>query len=48
MKKTIKEAKTTKGAHTFKNHAHAYNVEILNSFNEELQLKNSKLTIKIN
>ena len=44
--KTIKKAKTTKRVllktHAFKNHAHTYNIEILNSFYLELQLTNSE------
>ena len=32
-----KTAKITKRVHSFKNHAHSYNVEILNSSNAELQ-----------
>ena len=40
-------AKITKRSHSFKGYAGSYNVEILNSFNPELQLKDTKSTIKI-
>ena len=36
----------TKRAHTFKGFASSYNVEILNSFNRELQLKDTESAIK--
>ena len=36
----------TKRAHTFKGFATSYNVEILNSFNRELQLKDTESAIK--
>ena len=45
-KKSRKKAKITKRAQPFKNYAHSYNVEILNSFNPELHLKNTELAIK--
>ena len=35
--KTTKKAKITKQAHAFKNYAHTYNVEILNSFYPKLK-----------
>ena len=38
--KDNKKAKITKRAHAFKNYAHAYDVEILNFFNPELELEN--------
>ena len=38
--------KMTKRAHTFKGFASSYNVEILNSFNRELQLKDTESAIK--
>ena len=41
-----KNIKITKQAHAFKNYALSYNVEILNSFNPGLQLKNTEPTIK--
>ena len=44
--KTIKNAKIVKQAHAFKNYAHTDNVEMLNSFNLELQLKNAEFSIK--
>ena len=43
MKKNIK---ITKQEHAFKGYASTYNVEILNSFNPELQLKDTESTIK--
>ena len=36
-----KNVKTTKQAHAFKGYASPYNVEILNSFNPELQVKDN-------
>ena len=36
----------TKQEHTFKGYASTYKVEILNSFNPELQLKDTELAIK--
>ena len=41
-----KKKKTTKWAHAFKAFASSYNVEILNSFNPELKLKDSESSIK--
>ena len=41
-----KNIKITKREHAFKGYASTYNVEILNSFNPELQLKNFMSTIK--
>ena len=38
--------KITKEAHAFKGNVISYNVEILNSFTSELQLKNHEPTIK--
>ena len=38
--------KIKKGEHAFKDYASTYNVDILNSFNPELQLKDAKSTIK--
>ena len=38
--------KIKKTAHAFKVYASSYNVEILNSFNPELQLKDTENTIK--
>ena len=43
MKKKIK---ITKRIHTFKGYARFYNVEILNSFNPELYIKDTESTIK--
>ena len=42
-----KNVKIIKLAHAFKGYASSYNVEILNSFNPELQLKDTESTIKI-
>ena len=41
-----KNTKTTKREHAFKGYANTYNVEILNSFNPELQLKDTESAIK--
>ena len=41
-----KHVKTTKRAHAFKDYGKSYNVEILNSFNPELQLKDTESAIK--
>ena len=41
-----KNIKITKWAHAFKGFASSYNVEILNSFNPELKLKDSESSIK--
>ena len=38
--------KITKGAHALKGYASSYNAEILNSFNPELQLKDTESAIK--
>ena len=43
-----KNMKTTKREHAFKGFASSYNVEILNSFNLELQLKILNLQLKLN
>ena len=43
-----KNTKTTKREHAFKGYANTYNVEILNSFNPELQLKVTESAIKSN
>ena len=40
------KSKIIKRAHAFKNCAHTYTVEILNSFNPELQLKITEFAIK--
>ena len=44
----LKKGKIIKRAHDFKNHAHTYahTVEISNSFNPELQLKNTEFASK--
>ena len=42
-----KNTKTTKREHAFKGYANTYNVEILNSFNPELQLKDAESPIKV-
>ena len=41
-----KNAKITKPAHAFKGYACFYNVEILNSFMSELQLKDTESAVK--
>ena len=41
-----KNANITKWAHAFKGYASSYNAEILNSFNPELQLKDTESAIK--
>ena len=41
-----KTEKITKRAHTFKGYASSYNVEVLNSFDPELQLKYTESAIK--
>ena len=42
----MKNAKLTKWANVFKNHAHTCNVEILNSFNPDLQPRITEFVIK--
>ena len=42
------KVKIRKEAHAFKGFASSYDVEILNSFNPELQLKDTEFLIKIN
>ena len=42
-----KKAKITKQAPAFKNYGHTYNVKTQNSFNPELQLRNTEFGIKI-
>ena len=46
FKRKKKNVKLTKRAHTFKGYTSNYNVAILNSFNPELQLKDTKHAIK--
>ena len=41
-----KNIKTAKREHVFKDYASTYNVEILNSFNPELQINNTESAIK--
>ena len=41
-----KNVKITKQAHAFKGFASSYNAEVLNSFNPELQLKDTESAIK--
>ena len=41
-----KNVKITKQKHAFKGYASVYNVEVLNSFNIELQLKDTESAIK--
>ena len=43
-----KNSKISKWEHTFKGYASSYNVEIWNSFNSELQLKETEPSIKNN
>ena len=42
----IKKEKNSKQSHAFKGYVYTYNVEILNSFNPELQLKNTESGIE--
>ena len=42
----MKSAKITKLSHVYKHYASTYNVEILNSFNPELQFKDIESAIK--
>ena len=42
----MKKAKMTKRSHAYKGYASIYNIEILNSFNPELQLKDAESTIR--
>ena len=44
---TEKSAKITKWEHAFKGYASTYNGEILNSFNPELQLKDTESAINV-
>ena len=46
-RKTMKYIKITTKSHAYKGYASSYNVEILNSFNPEIQLKNIKSGTKI-
>ena len=46
LKRTIKNAKITKLLHAYKGSASTYTVEILNSFNPELQLKNTEFSVR--
>ena len=41
-----KNVKITQLAHAFKSYASSYNIEILNSFNNELQLKDTEYAIE--
>ena len=41
-----KDLKITKRAHAFKDYAGSYSVENINSFNPELQLKDTKFVIE--
>ena len=41
-----KNLKITKRAHAFKGYASSFNVEILNTFNPQLQLKDTESAIK--
>ena len=41
-----KDVKIIKPAHAFKGYASSYNIEILNSFNPKLQLKDTESVIK--
>ena len=45
-KNNEKNIKITKRAHVFKGYASSYNVEILNSVNPELQLRDTESGIK--
>ena len=44
-KQTLKNAKNAKRFHAYKGYASTYNVETLNSFDPELQLKDTESTI---
>ena len=44
--KTIIKAKITKSLHAFENYTPIYNVQVMNSFNTELQLKRTESMIK--
>ena len=44
--RNVKNAKITKLSHAFKGYTSLYNVEILNSFNSELKLKDTESEIK--
>ena len=44
----VKITKITKGSHAYKDCASTYNVENLNSFGTELQLKDTESGLKIN
>ena len=46
LKKDYKNVKITQRSPAYEGYASAYNAEILNSFNLELQLKNIKYPIK--
>ena len=43
---TKKNVKITKGANPLKGYASCYNVEIINSFNSELKLKDTESAVK--
>ena len=45
-KKNIENVKITKRSHAYKGCGSTYNVDILNSFNLELQLKNTESEIR--
>ena len=47
-KKSIKNAKKIKESHDYKSYASTYNLEILNSLNLDLQLKDTESEIRIN
>ena len=44
--KTVKKAKIMKESHAYRGHASTYNVEISNSFNDKLQIKDTKSVIR--
>ena len=46
MQKKPTKNKKKKRAHAFKNYTHSYNIKTLNSFNLELQLKNTEFSVK--
>ena len=46
-KKTVKNIKITKWSQAFKGYAGSYGVEVLNSFNPELQLKESGKNLQL-
>ena len=44
--KNYKKAKIKKGSHAYKGHASTYNVEVLNSLNRKLHIKDTESAFK--